>query len=104
MFSSVILIGTKSDLRDNSGPDNKSATKSSGSLVPYSEGEAVARRIGAVTYMVRLYWCYLTDKYRVHLSQECSALTQAGLKQAFDSTILAIVNRPKQASCGCTIL
>ncbi len=68
----MILVGTKVDLREDR--DTVDGLKRKG-LNPISatEGMALAREIGAVTYM------------------ECSALTQTGLKAVFDEAIKAVV-------------
>lgn len=68
----MILVGTKMDLRDDR--DTLDGLKRKGlSPISQTDGEGLARDIGAVAYM------------------ECSALTQAGLKQVFDEAIKAVV-------------
>jgi small GTP-binding protein len=68
----VILVGTKTDLRDDMETIGKLKEKK---LSPCSEqqGMALAKEIGAVKYL------------------ECSALTQTGLKNVFDETIRAVL-------------
>jgi len=68
----IILVGTKSDLRDDQPTLRKLQEKN---LHPVSQqnGQALAREIGAVKYL------------------ECSAYTQAGLRAVFDDTIRAVL-------------
>jgi len=68
----VILVGTKTDLRDDAATIQKLKEKK---LQPMSEqqGMSLAKEIGAVKYL------------------ECSALTQTGLKNVFDETIRAVL-------------
>jgi len=68
----VILVGTKTDLRDDGATIQKLKEKK---LQPMSEqqGMSLAKEIGAVKYL------------------ECSALTQTGLKNVFDETIRAVL-------------
>lgn len=63
----LVLIGTKQDLRD----DKNALALSRWEPVTKAEGEAVARQIGAFAYV------------------ECSALTQKGVKVAFESVLQA---------------
>jgi len=84
----IILVGTKSDLRDD--PQTKSQLAAKG-LAPITHNDAreMARTVGAVKYL------------------ECSALTQEGLKTVFDESIRAALNKPKKSKksgSGCTIL
>eukprot|EP00300_Choanocystis_sp_HF-7_P020379 c20580_g1_i8.p1 GENE.c20580_g1_i8~~c20580_g1_i8.p1 ORF type:complete len:145 (-),score=43.89 c20580_g1_i8:184-618(-) len=79
----VILVGTKLDARD------KAANKSE--VVTTEQGEDLAKRIRADAYV------------------ECSALTQDGLKLAFDKAILASVFKrsvqaKKAKGLSCVIL
>lgn len=71
----VILVGTKTDLREC--PETIAKLKEK-KLSPCSEqqGMALAKEIGAVKYL------------------ECSALTQTGLKNVFDETIRAVLYPP----------
>lgn len=83
----VILVGTKTDLRDDAGTLQKLKEKK---LQPMSEqqGMGLAKEIGAVKYL------------------ECSALTQTGLKNVFDETIRAVLYpvEKKKAKKKCVIL
>jgi len=74
----MILVGTKSDMRNDSNASG---------LIPKESGDAVANEIGALKYL------------------ECSALTQDGLKNVFDEAIRAALNKPKKKkSSACSIL
>jgi len=83
----LILVGTKSDLRNDSSMAAQLASKGL-RVVSVEEAQQRAREIGAVTYM------------------ECSALTQEGLKTVFDEAIRASMNhkQPKQSGSCCIIL
>jgi len=79
----MLLIGTKSDLRNDPQFQN--------SLVSDSQGQALAKDIGAVSYI------------------ECSALTQDNLKSVFDEAIkaaLAAIKKKQKKKNGnrCQIL
>ena len=82
----IILVGTKSDLRNDPNMAAQLAAKGL-RVVSIEEAQQRAREIGAVGYM------------------ECSALTQEGLKTVFDEAIRASLTKKtvKQDSC-CTIL
>lgn len=67
-----LLVGTKLDLRDDQETIQKLAERKH-APVTYAQGVAMAREIGAVKYV------------------ECSALTQKGLKNAFDESIRAVL-------------
>lgn len=67
-----LLVGTKLDLRDDEETIQKLAERKQ-TPISYSQGTALAREIGAVKYL------------------ECSALTQKGLKNAFDEAIRAVL-------------
>jgi len=78
----VVLIGTKADLRHAS---LKHQTKQ---YVTSEEGTAVAKKIGAASYV------------------ECSAMTQEGMKTVFDCAIRAALakrNEPKKPPSMCVI-
>jgi Ras-related C3 botulinum toxin substrate 1 len=82
----LILVGTKSDLRNDSSMVAQLASKGL-RVVSLEEAQARAREIGAVSYM------------------ECSALTQEGLKTVFDEAIRAsLTRRPTAQSSCCTLL
>ncbi|GAM26707.1 hypothetical protein SAMD00019534_098820 [Acytostelium subglobosum LB1] len=88
--STIILVGTKCDLRDDREALEKLKEKNQTPLSP-QQGEQMAKDIKA--------YCYL----------ECSALTQKGLKQVFDEAIKAVIfpDRDKSNKSGkskCTIL
>ena len=71
-----ILVGTKADLRE----DPKLSVEMADSFISQAEGEELATKTGACAYM------------------ECSALTQAGLKEVFDKAIrVAMDTRSAQA-------
>ncbi|XP_043959569.1 rho-related protein rac1A-like isoform X1 [Gambusia affinis] len=69
----MILVGTKSDLRDDKDMIEKLKEKD---LCPitYLEGLALTKEIGAVKYL------------------ECSALTQRGLKTVFDEAVKVVIS------------
>lgn len=71
----IILVGTKLDLRTS---DGKSVTT--------AEGEAQAKKINAVKYM------------------ECSALTQKGLKEAFDEAVRVVLSKKKPKGGCCQLM
>ena len=81
-----ILVATKADLRES--PDWESKYKAD-SVSP-EEGAAMAKKLGAVTFM------------------ECSALTQKGLKAIFDEAIrVGLQRQPERRKAkkkGCSIL
>jgi len=88
--STIILVGTKCDLRDEKETLERLREKNQAPLT-YQQGEQMAKEIKAVCYM------------------ECSALTQKGLKQVFDEAIKAVVfpNSDKNKGSGkskCIIL
>lgn len=83
-----ILVGTKLDLRQDEATLERLKEKR---LEPITQemGEALKKEIGAYQYL------------------ECSALTQAGLKQVFDEGIrcaLSTKNNPKKKAKKCTLL
>ena len=83
----LVLVGTKSDLRDDH--EALRALEAKGlSLVPRADCDARQKEIGAVSYY------------------ECSALTQDGLKDVFDGAIKAAMQgkiKPKSKG-GCVLL
>jgi len=87
----LILVGTKLDAREDKETVEKIQAQGL-KPVETTEGEALAKEIGAIKYM------------------ECSALTQKGLKNVFDEAIKAIL-RPKRTqpikgkdNSGCNLL
>merc|ERR1712062_451996 len=79
----MLLIGTKSDLRNDAQFQN--------SLVTGRRGQKLAKEIGAISYI------------------ECSALTQDNLKSVFDDAIKAALaaikkKQKKKRGGGCTLL
>mmetsp|Transcript_63522 Transcript_63522/g.169963 ORF Transcript_63522/g.169963 Transcript_63522/m.169963 type:complete len:195 (+) Transcript_63522:84-668(+) len=85
----IILVGTKSDLREDPGVQNELREKRITPVSP-EQGRAVAASIKAVKYL------------------ECSALNQRGLKNVFDEAIRAVllpqVTAIKKKKGGCSIL
>jgi len=82
----IILVGTKADLRNDSGMVQQLNAKGL-KMVSHEEIQARAREIGAVAYL------------------ECSALTQEGLKSVFDEAIRAALNkRPAQQQAKCCVV
>jgi len=84
----IILVGTKEDLRNDPGTISALASKG---VAPITDKQATdtATQIKAVKHMA------------------CSALTQQGLKNVFDESIRAALNKiskPKKSKNGCTIL
>lgn len=81
----IILVGTKLDLRDDAKTIEKLKDRRL-SPITYTQGLAMAKEIGAGKY------------------QECSALSQKGLKNVFDEAIRAVlcprVKNPKQRKCS----
>jgi len=81
----IILVGTKSDLRNDASMVAQLASKGL-RVVSVEEAQGRAREIGAVSYM------------------ECSALTQEGLKTVFDEAIRASLTRRPTAQSSCCIV
>jgi len=82
----IILVGTKSDLRNDQ--EHIARLKAKGTeMVSQEEGEKRAKEIDARKYM------------------ECSALTQDGLKNVFDAAIRAAKEpKTKKKKKGCTLI
>jgi len=84
----IILVGTKSDLRNDSQTIAQLQSKGL-RVISLQEAQQRAKEIGAVNYL------------------ECSALTQEGLKAVFDEAIRAALEskrkKPKKKD-GCAIL
>ncbi len=86
----IILVGTKIDLREDSGIIAKLEEKGQ-RVLSYSDGENLKKQIKAVKYC------------------ECSAKTQQGIKSVFDECIRAVLFgsrtvEKKSSSSGCSIL
>ena len=86
----ILVVGTKTDLRGDQETISRLAEKKLAPLTA-EQGNQLAKEIGAVKYM------------------ECSALTQAGLKDVFDEAIRAVINpkaAPKKGAKkgGCSLL
>jgi len=83
----IILVGTKSDLRNDQSMIQQLSAKGM-SIIKAEEAQTRAEEIGAVKYL------------------ECSALTQEGLKNVFDEAIRAALNKPKanKQKGGCIML
>jgi len=82
----IILVGTKSDQRNDPSMQQQLASKGL-RVVSLEEAQQRAREIGAVAYM------------------ECSALTQEGLKTVFDEAIRASLTKKQvKKKKTCTIL
>jgi len=83
----IILVGTKSDLRNDSSTLSQLRNKGL-NIINVDQAKAMAAHINAVKHL------------------ECSALTQEGLKAVFDESIRAALNKPKGKKKGsaCCIL
>jgi len=83
----IILVGTKSDLRNDQSMIQQLSAKGM-TIISAEEATQRADEIGACKYL------------------ECSALTQEGLKNVFDEAIRAALNKPKaqKKSGGCNLL
>jgi len=86
--TSILLVGTKLDLREDVATVNKLRERRMAPIA-YPQGMAMSKDIGAVKYL------------------ECSALTQKGLKNVFDEAIRAVLSpparKPVKKSTGCVI-
>merc|ERR1719273_45595 len=82
----IILVGTKSDLRNDQEMQSELSRKGL-KCVSAQEAQAMANEVGAVKYL------------------ECSALTQEGLKVVFDEAIrAALTGSAKETKKGGCIL
>mmetsp|Transcript_13576 Transcript_13576/g.20466 ORF Transcript_13576/g.20466 Transcript_13576/m.20466 type:complete len:197 (-) Transcript_13576:78-668(-) len=87
----ILVVGTKTDLRDDQDTIQRLAEKNLAPLTQ-EQGQQLAKEIGAVKYM------------------ECSALTQSGLKDVFDDAIRAVIDpkptggKKKGGKGGCALL
>lgn len=82
-----ILVGTKLDLRDNPAEIDRLRGRNQRPVTP-AQGDAMRKKITAISY------------------KECSALTQAGLKDIFDEAIKVVLfpDQQKKKKSKCTIL
>ncbi|XP_003390362.1 PREDICTED: ras-related C3 botulinum toxin substrate 1-like [Amphimedon queenslandica] len=82
-----ILVGTKLDLRDNMGELERLRSRNQ-KPITIAQGEAMRKKISAISY------------------KECSALTQAGLKDIFDEAIKVVLfpEQQKKKKSKCLIL
>ena len=82
-----ILVGTKLDLRENASELERLRSRRQ-SPVTFQQGEAMRKKISAVIY------------------KECSALTQAGLKDIFDEAIKVVLfpETKKASKSKCVLL
>ncbi len=80
-----ILVGTKLDLRDNPGELEKLKSRKQAPITAI-QGDSMKKKIQAIVY------------------KECSALTQAGLKDIFDEAIKVVLfpatQEKKKAKCN----
>lgn len=83
--SKLILVGTKTDLRDDKEALDRLRERNQ-QPITFQQGEQLAKDIKAQCYM------------------ECSALTQKGLKNVFDEAIKCVLFPSKQKKKGCCIL
>jgi Ras-related C3 botulinum toxin substrate 1 len=84
----IILVGTKSDLREDKDTLKK-LDELGMSPITHEQGINKMKEIGAKKYL------------------ECSALTQVGLKKIFDEairTVLSITERPPKKKSKCNLL
>ena len=82
----LILVGTKSDLRNDTNTVNQLQQKGL-SIISVQQANEMANSIKAQKFL------------------ECSALTQDGLKMVFDEAIRAAMNKPtKKSKSKCTLL
>lgn len=83
-----ILVGTKLDLREDRETIQRLSEKRQ-TPISSADGQGLASELDAYKYL------------------ECSALTQAGLKQVFDEAIRCVLesnNKPKKGKGRCTLL
>ena len=82
-----ILVGTKLDLRDNPAEMERLRGRNQ-KPISTAQGDAMRKKIAAISY------------------KECSALTQAGLKDIFDEAIKVVLfpEQQKKKKKGCTLL
>ncbi|XP_077293395.1 cdc42 homolog [Arctopsyche grandis] len=81
-----IIVGTKTDLRNDPSEEKKNLKNSKDKCIQSKEGEKMAKKLNAVKYV------------------ECSALTQEGVENVFDEAIQAASIKPKTKKKKCEIL
>jgi len=87
----IIIVGTKSDLRDNQELI-KSLKMKGMDMVTIQEAKKLTEEIGAACYM------------------ECSAMTQEGLRSVFDEAVRCVISYRKMQrksntqGCGCSLM
>jgi GTPase SAR1 family protein len=83
----LILVGTKLDLREDSGTIQKLQALGQ-TPISTAKGQELANKINAFKYM------------------ECSAMTQLGLKDVFDTAVKAVLfgTKANAKKGGCTLL
>ncbi|MCI4386524.1 hypothetical protein PGIGA_G00063380 [Pangasianodon gigas] len=82
----ILLVGTKSDLRNDPEVQKKLKDQNQAPITP-QQGQALARHIHAVKYM------------------ECSALSQDGIKDVFAEAVRAFLNpQPASPKRSCVLL
>lgn len=77
-----ILVGMKSDLRDNFGENAEDFRKKGWEPIPTDKGETVRKSIGACKYI------------------ECSAKQQKNLKEVFEAAANVVLHPPKNEAAG----
>ncbi|GIQ84029.1 Ran GTPase [Kipferlia bialata] len=77
----IILVGTKSDLREEPSVVEKLRAKGQSPITP-AQGEALRKKIGAVDHVI------------------CSAKTQYNVKAVFDCAIRSVLQPAKAADAG----
>merc|ERR1711990_931870 len=80
-----LLVGTQIDLRDDAATIDKLA-KNKQKPISLEQGEKLQKELRAVKYV------------------ECSALTQAGLKDVFDEAIIATFEQQESEKKFCSLL
>lgn len=84
----IVLVGTKSDLRDNNNPVSQTTpiNPNRNSIVSTDQGQQLKKLIGARYYI------------------ECSSRTQLGIKEVFDAALKAVFEPPPKKQRNCPIL
>lgn len=88
-FVPFILIGTKLDLREEYKDAENEPSSQGNSFVSYKDGRSLSNKVNAAGYI------------------ECSALTQKGVKSAFDEAVRTVLTTTKtkkgKTTCLCTL-